>query len=79
MMARNLIDFLKENPDYRLVVMAGSGHAWRFGIPRQLAEQSEIRYRVILPEIVGRVDRENVSEDIADYLWLDVGDEGWAF
>jgi len=79
MMARNLIDFLKENPDYRVVVMAGSGHAWRFGIPRQLAAQSEIRYRVILPEIVGRVDRENVSEDIADYLWLDVGDEGWAF
>ena len=27
MMARNLIDFLKENPDYRVVVLAGSGHA----------------------------------------------------
>lgn len=79
MMARNLIDFLKENPDYRVVVMAGSGHAWRFGIPRQLVEQSDISYRVVLPEIIGRVDRESVTKDIADYLWLDVGDDGWSF
>ena len=79
MMARNLIDFLKENPDYRVVVMAGSGHAWKFGIPRQLVEQSDISYRVVLPEIIGRVDRESVTKDIADYLWLDVGDDGWSF
>ncbi len=79
MMARNLIDFLKENPDYRVLVMAGSGHAWRFGIPRQLVEQSDISYRVVLPEIIGRVDRESVTKDIADYLWLDVGDDGWSF
>ncbi|MEJ2470941.1 MAG: ChaN family lipoprotein, partial [Desulfuromonadales bacterium] len=45
MMARNLIDFLKENPDYRVVVLAGSGHSWKFGIPRQLEEQSDITYR----------------------------------
>lgn len=79
MMARNLIDFLKENPDYRVVVLAGSGHAWKFGIPRQLAEQADISYRVILPEIIGRVDRMNVNEEIADYLWLDFGASGWMF
>lgn len=79
MMARNLIDFLKENPDYRVVVLAGSAHSWKFGIPRQLAEQSDISYRVILPEIKGRADRDNVTEDIADYLWLDIGDDGWSF
>ena len=78
MMARNLIDFLKENPDYRIVVLAGSAHSWKFGIPRQLAEQSDITYRVILPEIKGRADRDNVSVDIADYLWLDIGDDGWS-
>ena len=79
MMARNLVDFLKENPDYRVVVLAGSGHAWKFGIPRQLAEQADISYRVVLPEIIGRVDRNTVGTDIADYLWLDVGDGGWTF
>lgn len=79
MMARNLVDFLKENPDYRVVVLAGSGHAWKFGIPRQLAEQADISYRVVLPEIIGRVDRNTAGTDIADYLWLDVGDGGWTF
>ncbi len=78
-MARNLIDFLKENPDYRVVVMAGSGHAWKFGIPRQLVEQADISYRVVLPEVVGRLDRRNVNVKIADYLWLDEGDDGWVF
>lgn len=79
MMARNLVDFLKENPDYRVVVLAGSGHAWKHGIPRQLLEQADISYRVILPESPGRVDRQNASEDVADYLWLDEGDDGWTF
>lgn len=78
-MARNLIDFLRENPDYRVVVIAGSGHSWKFGIPRQLVEQSDISYRVVLPEIPGRVNRENMNEEFADYLWLDVGDDGWKF
>jgi uncharacterized iron-regulated protein len=78
-MARNLIDFLKDNPDYRVVVLAGSGHSWKFGIPRQLAEQADISYRVILPEMPDRVDRSRFSDDVADYLWLDEGREGWTF
>lgn len=79
MMARNIIDFLKENPDTRVVVMAGSGHSWKFGIPRQLVEQADISYRVILPEIIGRVDRSSVTVEIADYLWLDEGEDAWGF
>jgi len=79
MMARNLIDFLKENPDYRVVVLAGSGHAWKFGIPRQMVEQANLSYRVVLPEIIGRVDRSNVTKEFTDYLWLDFGDDGWGF
>jgi uncharacterized iron-regulated protein len=78
-MARNIIDFLKKNPNYRMVVLAGSGHAWKPGIPRQLAEQSEISYKVILPEILGRSDRKNISVKSADYLWLDEGDDNWSF
>ncbi|MBW2478156.1 MAG: ChaN family lipoprotein [Deltaproteobacteria bacterium] len=78
-MARNIIEFLEHNPDYRMVVLAGSGHAWKFGIPRQLLDQSDISFKVILPEIPGRADRNNVTEDITDYLWLDEGDDGWSF
>lgn len=79
MMARNLVAFLRENPDYRVVVLAGSGHAWKFGIPRQMLEEEKISYRVLLPEYLSRVDRSNVNVEIADYLWLDEGADGWTF
>ena len=79
MMARNLVEFLDENPDYRVVVLAGSGHAWKFGIPRKMLEKAQINYRVILPEVFTRVDRSNVTENISDYLWLDEGEDGWTF
>ncbi len=79
MMARNLVDFLQANPDYRVVVLTGSAHAWKFGIPTRMLELADISYRVLLPEIAGRVDRGNVTHEIADYLWLDVGADGWSF
>lgn len=79
MMARNLVEFLQKNPDYRVVVLAGSGHAWKFGIPTQMLEQAEISYRVLLPEVSSRVDRQSVTSDITDYLWLDEGEDGWTF
>ena len=79
MMARHLVEFLEANPEQRVVALAGSGHAWKFGIPRQMLEQAEISYRVLLPEVGGRVDRDNVNKEIADYLWLDIDDQGWSF
>ena len=79
MMAKAILEFLSANPDYQMVVLAGSGHAWKFGIPRQLLDQAEISYRVILPEEFGRIDRTGVTEKTTDYLWLDSGDEGWVF
>ena len=79
MMARNLVEFLRENPDYRVVVLAGSGHAWKFGIPRQMLEEAQVSYRVILPEVFTRVDRSTVTKEISDYLWLDEGVDGWTF
>lgn len=78
-MARNMVDFLRQNPHYRMIVLAGSGHAWKPGIPRQLVEQSDISYKVILPEIIGRADRNNMTFKSADYLWLDEGDDSWHF
>lgn len=79
MMARNLVEFLRESPDYRVVVLAGSGHSWKFGIPRQMLEEAEISYRTLLPEVPGRLDRGNVTREITDYLWLDEGSDGWTF
>ena len=79
MMARNIIRFLAEYPEFSMVVIAGSAHAWKFGIPRQMLDQADISYRVVLPEIEGRIDRTNLSPELTDYLWLDYGDAGWHF
>lgn len=69
-MAWNLLRFLEANPEHKIVVLAGNGHAWKRGIPAQIRRRSSIPYRVILPEIPGRLERANVSLEDADYLWL---------
>jgi uncharacterized iron-regulated protein len=79
MMARHLAEFLKANPEYRVVVLTGSAHAWKFGIPRQLLNLMDVDYRVVLPEIDGRITRNQISPETADYLWLNEGADGWSF
>jgi uncharacterized iron-regulated protein len=69
-MAWNLLSFHKKNPEFSVVVLAGSGHAWKRGIPQQVKGQSTLSYRVILPEIPGRVESTAVTPEDADYLWL---------
>jgi uncharacterized iron-regulated protein len=78
-MARHLADFLRANPAARVVVLAGSAHAWKFGMPRQLLNVLGVTYKVVLPEVDGRVTRAGVDTEIADYLWLDEGPDGWQF
>lgn len=70
-MAQNLLAYLQQNPQRQVVVLAGSGHAWKHGIPEQLRRREEqIGYRVLLPEIEGRVGPADASPDEADYLLL---------
>jgi uncharacterized iron-regulated protein len=69
-MASRLLDFLEENPEYTVVVLAGSGHAWKRGIPDQVRQRSDVSYRVVLPEIPHRGESESVTVEDADYLWL---------
>lgn len=78
-MAANLLHFLAANPDHQVVVLAGNGHTWKHGIPAQLVALSDgpISYRVLMPEIAGRIDRASASAHDADFLWLDSGPDGW--
>ena len=71
-MAKNLVDYLTANPGKVVVVLAGSGHSWKYGIPAQLKEISDIPYRVLLPEFPGRWGEDNVSFKDTDYLLLGV-------
>jgi uncharacterized iron-regulated protein len=75
-MGRNLSQWLESRPDTQAIVLAGSGHSWKYGIPSRIDAQT-YPFRVILPEIHGRVDRANATGEDADYLWLDEGMDGW--
>jgi len=67
-MARSLADNLQQSPHATVVVLAGSGHSWRYGIPEQLARLGAFSSRVLLPEIPGQIDLQRISEADADYL-----------
>jgi uncharacterized iron-regulated protein len=68
-MAINLLKFHDRNPATKLVVLAGDGHAWKPGIPRQLSLRKDMAVTVFLPE-TPILHRRNVSQEDADYLWL---------
>lgn len=74
-MAWNAIRFLNEHAQLTMVVVAGSGHAWKRGIPAQITSRAPFPFRVVLPEIPGRLDRQTVRPDDADYLWLGITPE----
>lgn len=62
-MAANTLRFLEDNPDYSIVVLVGSGHARKGGIPAQLKKMTPLAHLVLLPEVPGDIDHED-----ADYL-----------
>jgi len=64
------LSFHKKNPQYAIVVLAGSGHAWKRGIPEQVRRRADISYRVILPEIPEKAESTVVTLEDADYIWL---------
>jgi len=70
-MARNSVKYLDRHQGTKLVVLAGSGHSWKRGIPDQVRKISNYPCLVILPELPGRIDRNNASTADADYLILD--------
>lgn len=76
-MARHMSRYLQNNPEQTAVVLAGNGHAWKYGIPAQMAALGDTDFLVLLPEVHGRLTREQVTPEDADYLWLDVGEGSW--
>lgn len=71
-MAQTLLDYLARHPDVTVVVLAGSGHAWKHGIPEQVRRRQSVPMRVLLPEVPGRIGPGNITTDDADYLLLGV-------
>jgi uncharacterized iron-regulated protein len=70
-MARNISEYLKRNPGKTVVVLTGSGHAWKRGMPYQLNEVSPgTSYRVLLPARPGNARSINADSSAADYILL---------
>jgi len=61
-MAESIDRFLKANPDYRMVVLAGAGHLqYGSGIPKRAFKKNGLDYAVVLSDA-------EVEKDIADYI-----------
>lgn len=68
-MAFHMLEYLRKNPRRTVVVIAGSGHAIRGGMPVQAdRERPGIASRVVLPDPV--VHDGTITAADADYLWL---------
>lgn len=65
-MAWYIYQYIKKDPGKKIVVLTGSIHAWKYGIPRQLEKYLNLKYRVILPDLP--VSGEKVSVNDADYI-----------
>lgn len=69
-MAVYAIDYLKQHPGKVLVILAGSGHARKLGIPSQLEKRIPWPYIVVLPETKGVFDANTLSVKDADFILL---------
>ena len=70
-MAYHLVESLQKNRGRTVVVLAGTGHSWKRGIPAQVRELSKYRTVVIMPEVPEQTDRKALTTADADYLALD--------
>jgi aminopeptidase N len=60
-MAESVYEFLKENPNYQMVVLAGNGHLiYGYGIPQRTYRRNGYQYSIILND-------EEDRDDIADF------------
>jgi len=61
-MAQSIDEFLKKNPDYQMVVLAGKGHLYfGSGIPKRAFRRNGFDYAIILPDTTPEMG-------IADYI-----------
>jgi uncharacterized iron-regulated protein len=70
-MAKRVADYLAKEPRRTVAVLAGSGHAWRRGVPARLQQFSpRLRSLVVMPLIDGKIAPDSVTIGDADYVVL---------
>lgn len=67
-MAWYLTEYMNNNPEKTIIVLAGAIHAWKYGIPKQKLRYISSEQRVIIPDLP--VPPGSINTDDADYLVL---------
>jgi uncharacterized iron-regulated protein len=69
-MSMSIDEFFKKNPDYQIVVLAGSGHIqYGSGIPKRTLRRNGYEYAVVLNDA-------DMEKNIADYIFYPQSMEG---
>jgi uncharacterized iron-regulated protein len=66
-MAMSIVNDLKRHPGRKLVVLAGTWHAVKHGIPERFESFQNLRYKVIQP-VISELGTRNTSSALIDYL-----------
>lgn len=69
-MAIHTLEFLDSHPGHMMIILTGTGHAWKKAIPEQIRQRSPLDCSVILPEVPGAIEKGRITSDDADYLIL---------
>lgn len=68
-MAYYVTNYLKRSPNKTIVVLTGVVHSWKNAAPKQVAKFNEnISYKVVLPQINGKLEPETVTTKDTDYM-----------
>ncbi len=67
-MAINAVNHLEAHPDRVMVLLAGSGHARKMGIPYQIERRWAVRFISLLPHTAGIFDPDALTAADADFI-----------
>lgn len=68
-MAQSAANYLKDNPGNKVLILAGTYHAWKYGIPEQLEKLGIADVLVILPSDDVEFTNYRLIADEADFIW----------
>ncbi len=67
-MAWHLVNYMKNNPGMKMVVLSGVGHSWKRGLPEQVKKAAPYSFRVVLPLAEDRLKSGALTTGDADYV-----------
>lgn len=68
-MAFYVLDYLKRNPEKKVIVLTGAVHSWKSAVATQLKRlNKDVEIITLLPQIYGSVEPDKLTTKDADYM-----------